>query len=169
MSDLFQEKAREAFIRQVWSVMERAHWHYFQILTKRPDRMLGILSSSAFPVLRNVWLGTSVESEQFLGRIDLLRRTPASIRFVSFEPLLAPIPNPDLTDIHWVIVGGESGPRARKIESSWVERLRDSCDRQQVAFFFKQWGGSRKKVAGRLLDGKLWSEYPRLLADHALT
>jgi protein gp37 len=169
MSDLFQEKAHEQFVRQVWNVMERAHWHSFQILTKRPDRMLAILSNSTLPVLKNVWLGTSVESREFLDRIDLLRRTPAAIRFVSFEPLLAPIIDLDLTNIHWVIVGGESGPRARTIQTSWVEKLRDSCSQQGVAFFFKQWGGSRKKVAGRLLEGRLWSDYPPPPADHAQT
>jgi protein gp37 len=164
MSDLFQEKAHEVFVRQVWSVMDRARWHTFQILTKRPDRMLTILSNSTYPVLPNVWLGTSVESPDFLDRIDVLRRTPAVVRFVSFEPLLAPIADPDLTNIHWVIVGGESGPRARKLRSRWVEDLRDSCAQQGVAFFFKQWGGTRKKETGRLLAGRLWNEYPRLPA-----
>ena len=167
MSDLFQEKAREAFVRQVWGAMEQAHWHSFQVLTKRPDRMLAILASSVFPVLKNVWLGTSVENEDFLGRIDLLRRTPAAIRFVSFEPLLAPIVDPDLTNIHWVIVGGESGPRARKMQTWWVEKLRDACKEQGVAFFFKQWGGPRKKKTGRLLEGRQWDEYPCLAHDGA--
>jgi protein gp37 len=165
MSDLFQEKVPQAFVKRVWDTMERAHWHSFQILTKRPDLMLATLSGRVFPVLKNVWLGTSVESGEFLHRIDLLRHTPASIRFVSFEPLLAPIIDPDLTDIHWAIVGGESGPRAREVRSAWVEELRDSCHRQGVAFFFKQWGGSRKKVAGRLLEGRLWGEYPSLPPD----
>jgi protein gp37 len=164
MSDLFQDKADEAFIREVWRVMEQAHWHSFQVLTKRPERMLAILSKPEFPTLPNVWLGTSVESEDYLGRIDLLRRVPARIRFISFEPLLGPIADPDLSGIHWAIVGGESGPCARPMEAWWVEALRDTCERQEVAFFFKQWGGKRKKKTGRLLRGKTWDEYPTIEA-----
>jgi len=160
MSDLFQDKADEAFILEVWRVMEQAQWHSFQVLTKRPERMLDVLSKPDFPMLSNVWLGTSVESEDYLGRIDLLRRVPAVIRFVSFEPLLGPICDPDLTDIHWAIVGGESGPRARSVKQSWVEGLRDACREQGIAFFFKQWGGTRKKKSGRLLSGQLWEQYP---------
>ncbi len=160
MSDLFQEKADVKFIRQVWSVMQRAHWHSFQILTKRPERMLDILSRAEFPTLANVWLGTSVENEAYLDRIEVLRRVPARVRFISFEPLLGPIVDPDLTDIHWVIAGGELGPRARPMETWWVEELRDSCQRQSVAFFFKQWGGKRKKQTGRLLGDRTWDDYP---------
>jgi protein gp37 len=160
MSDLFQDSVEEDFIWRVWRVMQKAHWHSFQILTKRPDRMLAMLKHSDLPVLPNVWLGTSVESEDFIGRIDLLRRVPAAVRFVSFEPLLGPIVDPDLTAIHWAIVGGESGPRARLMESWWAEALRDSCASQSVAFFFKQWGGKRKKKTGRLLGGRVWDEYP---------
>jgi protein gp37 len=122
--------------------------------------MLDLLSQPDFPMLGNVWLGTSVESEEFLERIDVLRRVPARVRFVSFEPLLGPIADPDLTDIHWAIVGGESGPRARSMEREWVKQLHDSCKRQRVAFFFKQWGGKRKKETGRLFGGRLWNEYP---------
>jgi protein gp37 len=160
MSDLFQEKADEKFIRQVWRVMERAHWHSFQILTKRPERMFDMLSKPKFPILANVWVGTSVESNDYLDRINVLRRVPARVRFISFEPLLGPILSPNLTDIHWAIVGGESGPRARPIEAWWVEELRDSCKKQRIAFFFKQWGGKRKKETGRLLAGQVWEEYP---------
>jgi protein gp37 len=160
MSDLFQEKTAEQFIRQVWGVMARAHWHSFQILTKRPERMLALLSKPGFPMLPNVWLGASVESEGYLDRIDLLRRVPARVRFISFEPLLGPILDPDLSGIHWAIVGGESGPRARPMEPWWVEALRDACQEQRVAFFFKQWGGTRKKKTGRMLGGKLYEQYP---------
>jgi protein gp37 len=160
MSDLFQENADKNLIRQVWRVMERAHWHSFQVLTKRPERMLDVLSAPDFPMLANVWLGTSVESEDYLGRIDVLRRVPAHIRFISFEPLLGPIVDPDLRGIHWAIVGGESGPRARPIEAWWVEELRDSCQRQRIAFFFKQWGGRRKKRTGRMLGDRIWDDYP---------
>jgi protein gp37 len=162
MSDLFQDQVEEHLIRQVWDVMSRAHWHSFQVLTKRPERMLQLLSNPKFRVLDNVWLGTSVESEDYVYRIDLLRRIPARIRFVSFEPLLGAIIDPDLIGIHWAIVGGESGPHARRIESWWVEELRDCCKRRGVAFFFKQWGGTRKKKAGRLLKGRTWDEYPSM-------
>lgn len=160
MSDLFQESLAEVYIQRVWQVMEQAHWHTFQVLTKRPERMLALLSKPHFRVLPNVWLGTSVESDEHVGRIDLLRRTPATIRFVSFEPLLGSISEPDLSRIHWAIVGGESGPRARPMEPRWVEQLQNSCARQAVAFFFKQWGGSRKKKTGRTLRGRTWDEYP---------
>jgi protein gp37 len=127
--------------------------------------MLEILSKADFPVLPNVWLGTSVENADYLDRIDMLRRVPARVRFISFEPLLGPIVDPDLTDIHWAIVGGESGPRARPMEGRWVEELRDSCHRSGVAFFFKQWGGKRKKQTGRLLAGRTWDEYPGVSAS----
>lgn len=167
MSDLFQEAVAEEFVRRVWHVMEQAHWHTFQVLTKRPEHMLSLLSKPAFRVLPNVWLGTSVENEDLIGRIDVLRRTPAAIRFVSFEPLLAPISNPDLSDIHWAIVGGESGPGARPMETEWVEDLRDSCLRQGVAFFFKQWGGHRKKTTGRTLGDRTWDDYPATVAAAA--
>ncbi len=160
MSDLFQDKASEAFVKRVWRVMEQAHWHSFQVLTKRPERMLNLLSKSDFPILPNVWLGTSVESEDYLERIDILRRVPGRIRFVSFEPLLGPIVDPDLSGIHWAIVGGESGPRSRSMESWWVEQLHETCEQQRVKFFFKQWGGKRKKKTGRIFKDRTWDEYP---------
>ena len=160
MSDLFQDKADMKFIAQVWHVMARAHWHSFQVLTKRPERMLEILSRPEFPMLPNVWLGTSVESEDYLGRIDLLRRVPAHIRFISFEPLLGPIASPDLRGIHWAIVGGESGPGARPMQSWWVDLLHDACEKQGAKFFFKQWGGQRKKQTGRLFKNRTWDDYP---------
>jgi protein gp37 len=164
MSDLFQERVEESFVRRVWGVMEQARWHSFQILTKRPDRMLAMLERSSFTMLPNVWLGTSVERPDYIERIALLRRVPAAIRFISFEPLLGPILDPDLAGIHWAIVGGESGPRARPMESWWVESLRDSCKHQDVAFFFKQWGGKRKKRTGRVLENRTWDEYPIVAA-----
>jgi protein gp37 len=167
MSDLFQDKADEDLIRRVWQVMEQAHWHTFQILTKRPERMLEILSCSKFSVLKNVWLGTSVENEDYLNRVDVLRRVPAHIRFVSFEPLIGPIVDPNLSGIHWAIVGGESGPHARPMETWWAEELRDACKNQNIAFFFKQWGGKRKKTTGRVLAGKVWNEYPDKARLHA--
>jgi protein gp37 len=160
MSDLFQDRASEVFIKRVWRVMQDAHWHSFQVLTKRPERMLALLSNSEFPTLPNVWLGTSVESEGYLDRIEVLRRVPAQVRFVSFEPLLGPIVAPNLDGIHWAIVGGESGPRARPMEAWWVEQLYEACERQRVAFFFKQWGGKRKKNTGRIFKERTWNDYP---------
>ena len=162
MSDLFQDKADEAFIRQAWRVMERAHWHSFQVLTKRPERMLEILSKPQFPTLPNVWLGTSVESEDYLDRIDLLRRVPARVRFVSFEPLLGPIADPDLSGIHWAIVGGKSGPRARPMEAWWVEHLRDAVREAGCCVFLQAVGGERKKKTGRMLGDRTYDEYPRI-------
>jgi protein gp37 len=163
MSDLFQDKASEDVVKRIWHVMQDAHWHSFQVLTKRPERMLSILSKPEFPMLPNVWLGTSVESEDHLNRIDVLRHVPARIRFISFEPLLGPIVDPDLTEIHWAIVGGESGPSARRMDESWVEQLQSACRRQHVAFFFKQWGGKRKKRTGRLLKGRTHDNYPSVV------
>lgn len=160
MSDLFQDVVPEAFVQSVWQVMEQAHWHTFQILTKRPERMLEVLRDGKLPILKNVWLGTSVENEDVVHRIDTLREVPAYVRFISFEPLLGPILDPDLSGMHWAIVGGESGPGARPMETWWVETLRDSCLDQDVAFFFKQWGGKRKSRTGRKLDGKTWDQYP---------
>jgi protein gp37 len=160
MSDLFQEAVSEAFITRVWSTMAAADWHTYQILTKRPDRMLSILSSGRIAILKNVWLGVSVESAGFLDRLELLKRTPAAIRFVSFEPLIDSVGTPNLTGIHWALVGGESGPRARPMRPAWVEQIRTMCERHDVAFFFKQWGGRNKKATGRVLDGRTWDHYP---------
>jgi protein gp37 len=145
-------------------VMERAQWHQFQVLTKRPRRMARVLSNERFCVLPNVWLGTSVENARVLNRIEALRTTPAAIRFVSFEPLLGSVGSPDLQGIDWAIVGGESGPKARRIEGQWIREIREACRQSRVAFFFKQWGGVNKKARGRELDGRTWDEYPRQLA-----
>jgi len=160
MSDLFQDAVPEDFIRKVWLTMERAHWHTFQILTKRPDRMAAVLKRDGFSVLPNVWLGTSIEDAERLSRLEALRATPAQVRFVSFEPLLGPIPDVDLSGIHWAVVGGESGPNSRPIDEAWVKDIKHNCRRNSVAFFFKQWGGHNKKAAGRKLNGRTWDEYP---------
>jgi protein gp37 len=160
MSDLFQPSLSSWTLKRIWSVMRDAHWHTFQVLTKRPELMLSRLGGDNLPELPNVWLGTSVESNDYVGRIDILRRVPARVRFVSFEPLLGPIGKPNLRGIHWAIVGGESGPAARPIERSWVAELRDGCRQYDTAFFFKQWGGKRKKKSGRLFEGRTWDEYP---------
>jgi protein gp37 len=166
MSDLFQDGVPRPFIRKVWEVMARADWHTFQILTKRPENMLATIESEKLATLPNVWLGTSVENADYVGRIRVLRKVSAAVRFVSFEPLLGPIGRISLRDIHWAIVGGESGPAARSMKVSWVTQIQSLCDRSGTAFFFKQWGGTNKKKAGRLLQGRTWDEYPetRLLA-----
>jgi protein gp37 len=163
MSDLFHERVPDDFIGKVWSVMAAANHHTYQILTKRPDRMRR-LSRSLVPTLPNVWLGTSVESRDYLDRLDLLRDTSAAIRFASFEPLLGALGEPSLKGIDWAIVGGESGPGARPIERAWVEEIRDACERSGTAFFFKQWGGTNKKKTGRELDGRTWDAYPAIAA-----
>lgn len=160
MTDLFQDGVEEEIIGRIWNVMAQARQHTFQILTKRPERMREVLSRPSFPVLPNVWLGASVENHDYLDRIEALRPIRAAIRFISFEPLLGPIVAPDLSGIHWAIVGGESGPRARPMEKWWAEQLRDDCLRQDVKFFFKQWGGKQKKKTGRQLGERTWDDYP---------
>ena len=160
MSDLFHADVPEWFIVRVWKTMAAAPQHTFQILTKRPERMRTL--TQRFDVLPNVWLGTSIETSDYLWRLQELRATPATVRFASFEPLLGPLSDADLTDIHWAIVGGESGPNARPMVPRWVRSLRDQCVTQDVAFFFKQWGGTRKKHAGRILDGRTWDEMPQV-------
>lgn len=169
MSDLFQDAVPPEFVARVWQVMEEAHWHHFQILTKRPKRMARVLSRKAFKVLPNVWLGTSIENGRVLNRLEALRTTPAAVRFISFEPLLGPVGDLDLTAIHWAIVGGESGPRARPMKREWIDQIRCACERQAVAFFFKQWGGVNKKAAGRALDGRTWDDYPKPLLEPSRT
>jgi protein gp37 len=158
MSDLFHAAVPDEFIMRVWASMRTARHHTFQILTKRPERMVEL--SKTLPLLPNVWLGTSIESAGFLGRLDYLKATHATTRFISFEPLLSDVGRPNLAGIHWAIVGGESGPGARPMEKAWVENIRLACDRDDAAFFFKQWGGKNKKRAGRELHGRTWDEFP---------
>ncbi len=160
MSDLFHEDVPVDFIRRVFDVMRQADRHLFQILTKRSQRLAELAPLLPWPV--NVWMGVTVESGDYINRIDDLRRVPAAVRFLSLEPLLGPLPDLDLTDIDWVIVGGESGPGARAMAEAWALDLRDQCRRAGVAFFFKQWGGVNKKKAGRLLGGRTWDQMPRL-------
>lgn len=159
MSDLFHDDVLQEFIRGVWDVMESTPQHTYQILTKRPDRMK--LVTANFKLLPNVWLGTSVESEKVLHRIQHLRDTPAAVRFVSFEPLLSSVKSANLNRIHWAIVGGESGPRARPMKEEWVHEIESMCRISGVAFFFKQWGGKNKKEAGRIFKGKTFDEMPQ--------
>jgi len=165
MSDLFQVGVPDEFVVRVWDAMLKADQHIFQILTKRPENMLRIVSENGLAVRQNIWLGTSVESAEYKRRIDYLRQVPAGVRFVSFEPLVAGIGRVNLTGIHWAIVGGESGPRARPMKEAWVDTLEGECRRQNVAFFFKQWGGTNKKKAGRELGGMTYDEMPMVLQE----
>jgi protein gp37 len=167
MSDLFQDGVPRRFIREVWRVMERAKWHTYQVLTKRPENMLALVESERLPTLPNVWLGTSVENADYIDRIALLRKVPAAIRFVSFEPLLGPVGRVDLRHIHWAIVGGESGPSARHMDARWVTEIQSMCERSGTAFFFKQWGGTNKRKTGRQLHGRTWDEYPQVALSAA--
>jgi protein gp37 len=158
MSDLFQEGVPLEFIHRVFDTMRTAHWHLFQVLTKRSERLLEVSPELEWP--RNVWMGVSVESKDYTFRIDDLRRTKAAVKFLSLEPLLGPLPGLKLKGIHWVIVGGESGPGARPMKPEWVTGIRDQCMSANVPFFFKQWGGVNKKKAGRTLDGKTHDAMP---------
>jgi protein gp37 len=158
MSDMFHKEVPLDYIQRVFDVMRRAHWHRFQVLTKRADRLAGVDAEIDWP--GNVWMGVSVENADYVHRIDELRRTHAALKFLSLEPLLGPLGTLDLRGIDWVIVGGESGPRARPMAPKWVVDIRDQCRKSGVAFFFKQWGGKNKKKAGRLLEGKTWDELP---------
>jgi len=158
MSDLFHEQVPLEFIRQVFDVMEEASWHTFQILTKRSARLAELAPLLSWP--DNVWMGVTVENDAFVFRIDQLRTVPATVRFLSLEPLLSPLPELNLTGIDWVVVGGESGPGARPMKAPWVADILHQCRRSQVRFFFKQWGGPNKKKAGRMLEGTLYNEMP---------
>ena len=158
MSDLFHKNVPLEFIQKVFDVMNRAHWHTFQILTKRSERLFQL--DKHLKWAPNIWMGVSVENEKYLKRIDHLRSTNAYIKFLSIEPLIGPIDNLNLKNIDWVIVGGESGPRARPMLEEWVVDIKDECKYQNVPFFFKQWGGVNKKKAGRLLEGRTWDEMP---------
>ena len=158
MSDLFHEKVKLSYIQEVFSVMEKADRHQFQVLTKRAERLLEFNSKLPWP--SNVWMGVSVEDKHVTDRIDALRQTDAHIKFLSLEPLLGALPNLDLSGIDWVIVGGESGPGAREMQKKWVIDIRDQCADAEVAFFFKQWGGKRKSKTGRELEGRTYDEMP---------
>ncbi|HEY2054578.1 MAG TPA: phage Gp37/Gp68 family protein [Solirubrobacterales bacterium] len=162
MSDLFHERIPASFIAEVFAVMVEADQHVFQVLTKRPDRVLELASKLSWP--SNVWMGVSIENRRFVHRADLLREVPAAVRFISAEPLLGPLEGLDLDAIDWLIAGGESGPGARPVRPEWIRELRDRCRSEDVAFFFKQWGGRTPKAGGRMLDGVEHDELPpRLL------
>jgi protein gp37 len=158
MSDMFHKNVPLSFISQVFDVMRRAHWHRFQVLTKRASRLANLDKELTWAP--NIWMGVSVESARYVDRIDELRRTGARVKFLSLEPLLGPLSSLDLRSIDWAIVGGESGPRARPMSPGWVVEIRSQCEAAGVPFFFKQWGGKNKKKAGRLLEGRTWDEMP---------
>jgi protein gp37 len=160
MSDLFQDGVPLEFIQRAFETMRTAHWHQFQVLTKRSERLLEVSPKLEWPP--NVWMGVSVENSDYTYRIDDLRKTDAAVKFLSLEPLLGELPNLNLTGIDWAIVGGESGPGARPIKKEWVTGIRDQCSAVGVAFFFKQWGGVNKKKAGRTLDGRRHDDMPTL-------
>jgi protein gp37 len=158
MGDPFHQSVPDEFIRRIWSIMLQAHWHTFQVLTKRPQRMARVAPSLPWP--ENIWVGTSIETSRYAWRADHLRRVPAAVRFISAEPLLGPLDALDLDGIDWLITGGESGHGNRPCDVDWVRRLRDRCQAEGVAFFHKQWGGRTHSAGGRELDGRTWDEYP---------
>jgi protein gp37 len=167
MSDLFHEGVSDTFILEVWKVMRATPHHHYQILTKRPDRLVEFVRSKITDVLPNVWLGTSIENDEVAWRAEHLRTVPAAIRFISFEPLIGPVGAIDLRDIHWAIVGGESGRFARPIREEWIDEIYEQCSRYNTAFFFKQWGAwskdskrRSKKANGRTYRGKVWDDMP---------
>jgi protein gp37 len=158
MSDLFHERIDASFIAQVFEIMVTADQHVFQVLTKRPERVLELAPRLPWP--SNVWMGVSIENRRFVHRADQLREVPAQVRFISAEPLLGPLEGLGLDGIDWLIAGGESGPGARPVRPGWIRELRDRCNREEVAFFFKQWGGRTPKAGGRMLDGVEHDELP---------
>jgi protein gp37 len=158
MSDLFHEDVPVDFILRVFDVIQRSDWHLFQVLTKRSLRLAELAPLLPWP--DNLWMGVTVESGEYVHRIDDLRLVPPAVRFLSLEPLLGPLPRLDLDGIDWVILGGESGPGARAMAEEWALDVRDQCRQAGVPFFFKQWGGKNKKKAGRLLEGQTWDQMP---------
>jgi protein gp37 len=158
MSDLFHKGVPDEFVRSVFDAMLQANWHTYQILTKRPQRLARLGHSLPWPP--HVWIGVSVESNDYAWRADYLRKVPAAIRFISAEPLLGPVDQLNLEDLHWVITGGESGIGHRRCDPDWVRDVRDRCVAEGVAYFHKQWGGRTPKAGGRMLDGRTWDELP---------
>jgi protein gp37 len=167
MSDLFDKDIPDEYIRRVFEVMNKADWHIFQVLTKRSPRLARL--GQSLPWSQNIWVGVSIELDQYRWRADHLRKVPAHTRFISAEPLLGPLENLNLEGIHWLITGGESGPGHRPCDPAWVRSLRDRCLDTGVAFFHKQWGGRTPKAGGRLLDGQTWDQYPQTSMAASLT
>jgi len=160
MSDIFHENVPDDYILKIFEIMNKAHWHTFQVLTKRPQRLESLRNKINWT--KNIWLGTTIESNKYIDRVDYIKKTDASIKFISFEPLLSSVKEVDLKGIDWVIVGGESGSGARFIKKEWVYEIKNKCEDLNIAFFFKQWGGTNKKKSGRLLDGKIYNELPKI-------
>jgi protein gp37 len=158
MSDLFHEDIPDDYVEDIFRVMGEAHWHIFQILTKRHERLAELAPRLTWHP--NIWMGVTIENRRFVHRADYLREVPAAVRFISAEPLLGPLEGLDLSEIDWLIAGGESGYRHRPVRVEWLRELRDRCLAEKVAFFFKQWGGVRAKTGGRLLDGRTWDQMP---------
>jgi protein gp37 len=171
MSDLFHKDIPYDFISRVFETMEEAHWHIYQVLTKRSSFMHDFVNdryrNNTIPP--HIWLGVSVEDRSVMSRIEYLQQTNVKVKFLSIEPLLGPISKLNLNGIHWVIVGGESGPRFRPIKVEWVREIRDQCVEEGIAFFFKQWGGTYPKQGGNLLDGRVWNQYPDVADASVIT
>ncbi len=160
MSDLFHEDVSFDEITKIFDTMKKANWHIFQVLTKRPERLLEF--SKNYEIPENVWVGTSVENKDFIYRVEILEQVQAKIHFLSCEPLLGSLDEMELTNIQWVVVGGESGSNARPVEKKWIIELRDKCEKEKIPFFFKQWGGWNKKKNGHELDGKIYKQMPEI-------
>ncbi len=158
MSDTFHEQAPDSVIIQLFEVMAQAPWHTFQVLTKRSERLAKMAKSIGWT--KNIWMGVTIESDEYLYRSDHLKATNAAVKYLSLEPLIGPLNTLNLEGIDWVIVGGESGPKARSMDKDWVIEIKEKCLEQSVPFFFKQWGGTNKKKAGRMLDNRTWDEFP---------
>ena len=168
MSDLFHKDVPDEFVRRIFDTMLQADWHTYQILTKRPQRLARLSRSLPWPP--HIWVGVSVESNAYAWRAEYLRQVPAAVRFISAEPLLGPVDELDLDDLHWVITGGESGAGHRHCDPAWVRDVRDRCIAAGVAYFHKQWGGRTPKASGRMLDGRTWDELPNIgsMREHTL-
>lgn len=173
MSDMFHEAVSDQFIFKIWEVMAKTPHHNYQILTKRPERMRDLISKEIKTIYPNIWLGTSVENDTVVNRIEILRDVPAKIRFISFEPLIGSVGNVDLSNINWAIVGGESGHNARPIKEEWINEIFENCEKYDTEFFFKQWGSwgkdnkkRSKKANGRVFKGKLWDAMPVIENSH---
>ncbi len=162
MSDLFHKSVPLNYVQQVFDVMNNANHHIYQVLTKRSERLA--MLSPLLDWAPHIWMGVSVESEDYVHRIDHLRGTEARVKFLSLEPLIGPLPGLDLEGIDWVIVGGESGPGSRPMRKEWVVEIKNQCEEADVPFFFKQWGGTNKKRSGRMLDDRTWDQMPRVVA-----
>jgi len=163
MSDIFHDKIPDAFIVEIFEVMNKAHWHTFQVLTKRPKRLEKIADKLNWTP--NIWMGVTVEANEYAYRVDYLRNCPAKTKFLSLEPLIDSVDKLDYSGIDWVIVGGESGPGARSMKKEWVIEIRDRCKKENIDFFFKQWGGVNKKKLGRQLEGRFYDEMPKLFIN----